>query len=89
MIGSLIFEIIILILMSVVYTFFNNAIEPLLKNSIYINQMNNSELNYTLIHSYPCIKMICIIILAILFISIVIDLITIYKKKNKEKKYED
>ena len=83
----LFFKIIVFIIMIFGYFFCVDTIEPLIKNSIYMNQMGNDDFNYILLHGYPYIKGIYIIALAIIAIVIIIDLIEKYKSK-KEKKNE-
>lgn len=84
----MLFEIIMFILMVFGYFFFTDTIEPLINNSVYMSQMTNDGLDYVLVHGYPYIKGIYIIIYRMLFAKIVVDIIKKYKNK-KEKTNED
>lgn len=84
----MLFKIIMFILMGFGYFFFTDTIEPLIKNSVYMNQVTNDGLSYVLVHGYPYIKGIYIIIFGMLFANIVVDIIEKYKNK-KEKTNED
>ena len=84
----MIFKIIVFILMCFGYFFCTDTIEPLIKNSVHMSQMTNDGLSYVLVHGYPYIKGIYIIISGMLFATIVVDIIEKYKNK-KEKVNED
>lgn len=79
----LFFKITIFLLMVIGYFFCADIIEPLIKNSVYMSQMTNDGLSYVLVHGYPYIKGIYIIILGMLFATIVVDIIEKYKKRRK------
>lgn len=81
-------KITIFLLMVIGYFFCADTIEPLIKNSVYMSQMTSDGLSYVLLHGYPYIKGIYIIVSGMLFATIVVDIIEKYKNK-KEKTNED
>ena len=83
----MIIKIVIFALMVGGYIYGNTCIEPLLKNSVYINQMSSTDISFIIMQYYPFMKGLYIVISGMLFGLIIKDLVKEYKN-NKENENE-